>query len=197
MHHTIFWFKNKYPIWNISCKGENCKRYFENLSLFFKKSPLTDFFLLLSPPGSREGYLQQKCRKKKNFRVWEAISKLLKIVKAPSLRSDKGSVFGCYLAGSNLKLPFTVLCEWHLCHFLNDFWNYLFDFCFFCFFCFKYLYRLFPQKQDDGLPDVFWERHRDIPLLLHSFWKSVGSTECIWWKGRSFRDGVWFYRGMV
>ena len=41
----------------------------------------------------------------------EAISKLLKIVKAPSLRSDKGSVFGCYLAGSNLKLPFTALCE--------------------------------------------------------------------------------------
>ena len=41
----------------------------------------------------------------------EAISKLLKIVKAPSLRSDKGSVFGCYLAGSSLKLPFTALCE--------------------------------------------------------------------------------------
>ena len=41
----------------------------------------------------------------------EAISKLLKIVKAPSLRSDKGSVFGCYLAGSSLKLPFTSLCE--------------------------------------------------------------------------------------
>ena len=52
---------------------------------------------------------------------FEAISKLLKIVKAPSLRSDKGSVFGCYLTGSNLKLPFTALCEWHLCHFLNDF----------------------------------------------------------------------------
>ena len=51
----------------------------------------------------------------------EAISKLLKIVKAPSLRSVKGSVFGCYLTGSNLKLPFTALCEWHLCHFLNDF----------------------------------------------------------------------------
>ena len=51
----------------------------------------------------------------------EAISKLLKIVKAPSLRSVKGSVFGCYLTGSNLKLPFTSLCEWHLCHFLNDF----------------------------------------------------------------------------
>ena len=51
----------------------------------------------------------------------EAISKLLKIVKAPSLRSDKGSVFGCYLTGSNLKLPFAALCEWHLCHFLNDF----------------------------------------------------------------------------
>ena len=43
----------------------------------------------------------------------EAISKLLKIVKAPSLRSDKGSVFGCYLTGSNLKLPFAALCEWH------------------------------------------------------------------------------------
>ena len=41
----------------------------------------------------------------------EAISKLLKIVKAPSLRPDKGSVFGCYLAGSSLKLPFTALCE--------------------------------------------------------------------------------------
>ena len=51
----------------------------------------------------------------------EAISKLLKIVKAPSLRSDKGSVFGCYLTGSSLKLPFAALCEWHLCHFLNDF----------------------------------------------------------------------------
>ena len=38
-----------------------------------------------------------------------------------SLRSDKGSVFGCYLTGSNLKLPFAALCEWHLCHFLNDF----------------------------------------------------------------------------
>ena len=52
----------------------------------------------------------------------EAISKLLKIVKASSLRSDKGSVSGCYLAGDNLKLPFTALCEWRLCHFfLNDF----------------------------------------------------------------------------
>ena len=54
-------------------------------------------------------------------KTYEVISKLLKIVKAPSLRSDKGSVFGCYLTGSNLKLPFTALCEWHLCHFLNDF----------------------------------------------------------------------------
>ena len=43
--------------------------------------------------------------------IVEAISKLLKIVKASSLRSDKGSVFGCYLAGSSLKLPFTALCE--------------------------------------------------------------------------------------
>ena len=58
---------------------------------------------------------------KKNTVAYEAISKLLKIVNAPSLRSDKGSVFGCYLTGSNLKLPFTALCEWHLCHFLNDF----------------------------------------------------------------------------
>ena len=41
----------------------------------------------------------------------EPISKLLKIVKAPSLQSDKGSVFGCYLAGSRCKLPFTALCE--------------------------------------------------------------------------------------
>ena len=59
--------------------------------------------------GANKGYIK------------EAISKLLKIVKAPSLRSVKGSVFGCYLTGSNLKLPFTALCEWHLCHFLNDF----------------------------------------------------------------------------
>ncbi len=54
-------------------------------------------------------------------KTYEVISKLLKIVKAPSLRSDKGSVFGCYLTGSKCKLPFTALCEWHLCHFLNDF----------------------------------------------------------------------------
>ena len=61
------------------------------------------------------------CFGKKSYPVYEAISKLLKFVKAPSLRSDKGSVFGCYLTGSNLKLPFAALCEWHLCHFLNDF----------------------------------------------------------------------------
>ncbi len=32
-----------------------------------------------------------------------------------------GLLFSCYPAGSSFKLPFTALCEWHLCHFLNDF----------------------------------------------------------------------------
>ena len=41
----------------------------------------------------------------------EPISKLLKIVKASSLRSAKGSVFSCYPAGSSFKLPFAVFCD--------------------------------------------------------------------------------------
>ena len=49
----------------------------------------------------------------------EAISKLLKTVKEPSLRSATGSVFGCYHTGSNLKLPFTDLCECLLCVFFE------------------------------------------------------------------------------
>ena len=43
---------------------------------------------------------------KKLFFPYEPISKLLKIVKASSLRSAKGSVFSCYPAGSSFKLPF-------------------------------------------------------------------------------------------
>ncbi len=41
----------------------------------------------------------------------EAISKLLKLVKASSLRSDKGSVFGCYLVGSNCNSPVLQCCR--------------------------------------------------------------------------------------
>ena len=63
-------------------------------------------FLKIKPPVKRNPKILFG-----NFLSSEAISKLLKIVKAPSLRSDKGSVFGCYLAGSSLKLPFTALCE--------------------------------------------------------------------------------------
>ena len=37
--------------------------------------------------------------------ISKTISKFLKIVKAPSLRSDKGSVFGCYLAGTGANYP--------------------------------------------------------------------------------------------
>ena len=54
--------------------------------------------------------------------IIEAISKLLKIVKASSLRSDKGSVFppshkatagqaAVTLQVAAFKLPFTALCE--------------------------------------------------------------------------------------
>ena len=51
--------------------------------------------------------------------IYEEISKLLKTVKEPSLRSATGSVFGCYHTGSNLKLPFTDLCECLLCVFFE------------------------------------------------------------------------------
>ena len=52
---------------------------------------------------------------------FEAISKLIKIIKVPSLRSARGSVFTCYHAGSRFKLPFAALCEWHFCYLSNDF----------------------------------------------------------------------------
>ena len=53
-----------------------------------------------------------QCKLKKiHFSLKEPISKLLKIVKASSLRSAKGSVFSCYPAGSSFKLPFAVLCD--------------------------------------------------------------------------------------
>ena len=66
----------------------------------------------------------------------EAISKLLKIVKAPSLRSVKGSVFPpshkatagqapVTLQVASANYPLQLFANGIESHFLNDFWNYL------------------------------------------------------------------------
>ena len=95
----------------------------------FRLEKSTCYCLCSYQDSAQERQRLQFSGRKINY--FEAISKLLKIVKAPSLRSDKGSVFppshkatagqAPYLTGSKCKLPFTALCEWHLCHFLNDF----------------------------------------------------------------------------
>ena len=41
----------------------------------------------------------------------KAVSKFLKVVKASSLRSVKGSVFSCYHADNSFKLPLAALCD--------------------------------------------------------------------------------------